>query len=158
MLSCDLGKKGEPNNWGAKGNSCIENKLNFISLYFRSIFDWRKLCGKYIQQVFIIQPPACKKTPAEYLQAVFESSIYSSLGMDKILPRRKFTFGYFLHEIMTCESFTKFATKVLWKDDTALEGENKKVLSSRKMASSFFQYWDSWSIMCQCWAWVWDKN
>lgn len=99
---------------------------------------------RHIYSTSFYNPATClQKNPTEYLQAVLESSIYSSLGMDKILPRRKFTFGYFLHQIMTCESFTKFATKVLWKVDTALEGENKKVLSSRKMAPSFFQYWDS---------------
>lgn len=47
--------------------------------------------------------------------------------MGEILPKRKFSFDYFFHQIMT--SFTKFTTEVLLKIDVVFEGENKKILS-----------------------------
>lgn len=54
--------------WREQETFCTgNNKLSLISLYFRSLFDLRKLCGEYIQQVFIPLPPVCKKKKANWI-------------------------------------------------------------------------------------------
>lgn len=57
--------------------------------------------------------------------------------MGKVLPQKKLSFNYFLHQNMRCASFTKFTTKIFLNISAVFE----EGLSSRTMTSSLFHYW-----------------
>lgn len=117
--------------------------MRCIFLYFRSIFDLRKLCGEYIQQVFITQPPVCRKKKSDNNWMIVNCSrifhVFYSLMMGEILPKRKCNLFSFSirswHEPHLQSSYQRFL-----KIDVIFKVKNKKVLSFKGMSSLFIYF------------------
>ena len=126
---------------------------------FKSFFNLRKfVCWIYSTSCHNPITGLQKKTDWIFVHCCHIFYILHTVAKGKLLPKRKFSFDYFHLQIMTWSLFTtKVTTKVPLKTDAVFEGESKKILSCRKMASSCFQYYDTWLAMSWCWSWVWKE-
>lgn len=148
VLSCDLSKKVEPNNWGEEEQGCPGSKLSHIPWF--QILDLRKCVVNVFNK---LSQPSHLFARENWLNICKLFRIFHlshTIMKDKILPKRKVNFGFFSpsdHDVSI------IYYQIPPKTDADFEGQNKKVLSSRKMAPSCFQYYDTSS----CWSWVWKK-